>query len=144
MKSSGPWIDRSTWLSAAKFSTARGWCSRRSRATKAESPKLFFKPVRWLNEDEIETCAAKGESPEAVRAVMLTVSQQDGVGASAPAPAPLGIGAPPKAAKAKPAAAPAPEPEENAEPEVRKAKPAANAVPAAGKLADTLSAWDDE
>lgn len=112
--------------------------------TKAPVPKLFFKPVRWLNEDEIETCAAKGESPEAVRAVMLTVSQQDGVGASAPAPAPLGIGAPPKAAKAKPAAAPAPEPEENAEPEVRKAKPAANAVPAAGKLADTLSAWDDE
>lgn len=110
--------------------------------TKAPVPKLFFKPERWLNEDEIETCLAKGESPEAVKAVTMTVSQQDGVQASAPAP--LAIGAAPKATKAaKPAPAPEPE-EETAEPEVRKSKPAATAVPAAGKLASTLSEWDDE
>ncbi len=117
--------------------------------TKAPVPKLFFKPVRWLDNDEIDTCAAKGATPEAERAVMMTVSQQDNV-PSASAPAPLAIGpAPtaPKAAKAaKPAPAPAPvaEPEEPAEPEVRRAAPAKNAVPAASKLASTLSEWDDE
>ena len=111
--------------------------------TKAPVPKLFFKPERWLSEDEIETCTAKGESAEAQRAVTMTVSQQDGVTASAPAP--LAIGNAPKPAKAKPAPAPvAEEPEEAAEPEVRKSKPAANAVPPASKLSSTLSEWDDE
>ena len=126
--------------------------------TKAPVPKLFFKPVRWLDADEIETCAAKGASPEAQQAIVMTVSQQDGVAA----PAPLSIGAAPKAAKAAPApepeedeapapkakaakAKPAPEPEEEAaEPVVRTAKPAATAVPPASKLASTLSDWDDE
>jgi hypothetical protein len=130
--------------------------------TKAPVPKLFFKPVRWLDEDEIETCAAKGSSPEAQQAIVMTVSQQDGVAGSVAAPAPLAIGAAPKAAKAAPApqadeedpsvkpvkatkAKPAPEPEEEAaEPVVRTAPKAATAVPAASKLASTLSDWDDE
>lgn len=120
--------------------------------TKAPVPKLFFKPVRWLDADEIETCVAQGATPEAERAVLMTVSQQDGVPAAS-TPAPLAIGpaptapAAPKAAKAaKPAPAPAPavEPEEPAEPTVRRAAPAKNAVPAASKLAATLSEWDDE
>lgn len=114
--------------------------------TKAPVPKLFFKPERWLTEEEIETCTAKGESPEAVRAVTMTVSQQDGV---ASAPAPLAIGNAPKSATSSKAAKPAVKPievqeDEAAEPEVRKAAPAKNAVPAAGKLAATLSEWDDE
>src|SRR5258708_17052978 len=38
MKSSGPWMDRSTWLSAAKLTTARGLCSASSRARVWPSP----------------------------------------------------------------------------------------------------------
>jgi hypothetical protein len=116
--------------------------------TKAPVPKLFFKPVRWLDADEIDTCIAQGATPEAERAVQMTVSQQDGVPAAS-TPAPLAIGpAPtaPKSAKPKPAPAPAraAEPEEGAEPEVRQKPAAANAVPPASKLAATLSDWDDE
>jgi hypothetical protein len=139
--------------------------------TKAPVPKLFFKPVRWLDAAEIDICSEKGSSIEAQQAVLMTVSQQDGV--SVAAPAPLSIGAapkmtkptpapapepeaeesaeeapPPKAVKAKakpaPVATPEPEVEEAAEPVVRAAKPVATAVPASSKLAATLSDWDDE
>jgi hypothetical protein len=113
--------------------------------TKAPVPKLFFKPVRWLDADEIDTCATQGVTPEAERAVLMTVSQQDGV-PSASTPAPLAIGPAPTPVKPKPKPAPAPvvEPEEAAEPEVRRAAPAKTAVPAATKLSSTLSEWDDE
>ncbi len=110
--------------------------------TKAPVPKLFFKPVRWLSEEEYAGCAVKGASPEAISAIMMTVSQQDAPAVAAPAPMSI-PGKPPKAAKA----APAPEPEgeeEPAEPTVRAAAPAKNAVPAGSKLASTLAQWDDE
>jgi hypothetical protein len=36
MNSPGPWIERSTWLSAAKCSTARGrWCASSARYLRA-------------------------------------------------------------------------------------------------------------
>ena len=47
--------------------------------TKAESPKLFFKPVRWLTDDEYEQVQVQANSQEAQRAVVMTVAQQDGV-----------------------------------------------------------------
>lgn len=124
--------------------------------TKAESPKLFFKPVRWLTEGEYETVVTQGNSPEAQRAVVMTVAQADGVkpkaaplalpgknpipveeeAEEAPAPAP-------KAAKAK--AKPAVEEDDGGEPEVRKEAAKPSAVPAKkSKLADIVSDWDDE
>jgi hypothetical protein len=130
--------------------------------TKAESPKLFFAPVRWLTDDEYPTVISQGETPEAKAAVTMTVAQADGVKA-----APMNIpGAAPKAA-AKPAPAPAVEDDEEEapapkakaakpakaapvadaddEPEVRKEAPKASAVPAKkSKLADIVSDWDDE
>ena len=130
--------------------------------TKAESPKLFFAPVRWLTDDEYPTVISQGETPEAKAAVTMTVAQADGVKA-----APMNIpGAAPKAA-AKPAPAPAVEDDEDEapapkakaakpakaapvadaddEPEVRKEAPKASAVPAKkSKLADIVSDWDDE
>jgi hypothetical protein len=126
--------------------------------TKAESPKLFFKPVRWLTEDEYATVVAQGNSPEAQRAVVMTVAQADGVkpkaaplalpgknpaaatpaGDEEEAPAPA-----PKAAKAK--AKPAVEEDDGGEPEVRKEAAKPSAVPAKkSKLADIVSDWDDE
>jgi hypothetical protein len=126
--------------------------------TKAESPKLFFKPVRWLTDDEYEIIKTQAESADAQRAVVMTVAQSDGVKPNAPK-----MELPGKPIKSVPVAA-AEEPEEEEtqvkaakktkaapvadaedEPEVRKEAAKAPAVPAKkGKLADLVSDWDDE
>jgi len=131
--------------------------------TKAESPKLFFAPVRWITDEEYPTVMSQGESTEAKAAVTMTVAQADGVKAAPmaiPGAAPKAAAKPeeqtrnkagdedeeeapaPKAAKApktKPAA------DVDDEPEVRKESAKANAVPAKkSKLADIVSDWDDE
>jgi hypothetical protein len=127
--------------------------------TKAESPKLFFAPTRWLTDAEYPIAVNQGESEEAKKAVMMTVAQADGVKAApmkiagaAPKIRPMGelmdeeeaaIVAAPKAAKAK--AAPVVEADADDEPEVRKEPAKAAAVPAKkSKLADIVSDWDDE
>lgn len=45
----------------------------------SDVPKLFFKPVRPLEEEELAACIEASESDDARRAVELTVSQTDGV-----------------------------------------------------------------
>ena len=124
--------------------------------TKAESPKLFFTPVRWLEEDEYSVVQRQADSEDAKRAITMTVAQADGVKAKA---APLDIpGKPTKAApkvepeeeeEAPPPKAKAPRTKpvasEDDEPEVRKAPAKETAVPAKkSKLADIVSDWDDE
>jgi hypothetical protein len=124
--------------------------------TKAESPKLFFKPVRWLTDEEYAVVQEQAASPDAQRAVVMTVAQSDGVKAgpkmSIAGSRPMGEltkeeDAPayePIAAKAKKAKA-APVADAEDEPEVRKEAAKASAVPAKkGKLADLVSDWDDE
>ena len=114
--------------------------------TKAEHPKLFFKPQGWLNEEQFNVVQEKGKTPEAIKAITLTVSQQDGVKSEASvaeqeefAPAPA---AKPAAAKKTKAAAAEPV-EEPAEPTVRKEKEAPQQVPA-NDLAALASAWGDD
>lgn len=125
--------------------------------TKAESPKLFFTPVRWLEEDEYEAVLKQADSEDAKRAVVMTVAQADGV-----KPPPMVIPGKPMQAKAAPKVEPeeeeeAPAPKaakapktkpaasEDDEPEVRKAPSKETAVPAKkSKLADIVSDWDDE
>ena len=124
--------------------------------TKAESPKLFFSPMRWLTDDEYETAVEQSKSKDAEKAVAVTPAAADGV--SIPAPLtiegkrPMGEltkeeDAPayePIAAKAKAKAKPAPV-EAEEEPEVRKAAPKVESVPAKkNKLADIVADWDDE
>ena len=105
---------------------------------KSESPKLIFAPVRWLTEEEYEITKEQGASDEANRAVVMTVSQTDGVKDK---PKAIGL-AIPKAAKAK--AVPVAE-EEEVEPEVRKETAKPTAVPAKkSKLSEIVSDWDDE
>lgn len=92
------------------------------------TPKLVFKPVRFLKREEWELAKERGNSPAAKSAVIQTPAQTDG-------------------AKAKPApAVKAPEPKaEVAEPTKRVAKK--NAEPAPKKdFADVLNSWstDDE
>ena len=128
--------------------------------TKSESPKLHFAPTRWLTDDEYEIVKEQAQSPDAMKAVVMTASATDGVKAAplkiegkrpavvveeedeAPAPAVKAK------AKAKPAPAPVVEDEEEdtaPEPEVRKAAPKATAVPAGkSSLANIVADWDDE
>jgi len=105
--------------------------------TKSESPKLFFKTMRWLTEDENETCQAKGNSPEAKRAVTMTFAK------SAPAvAAPVEEEAPAPAPKAK--KKPDPVEESDEEPVVRKEEKKPNAVPAKkSNLAAMVDDWDE-
>jgi hypothetical protein len=137
--------------------------------TKAPVPKLFFKPMRWLTDEEYATTSEKGTSPEAIKAITMTVSQTDNVQPAAPAgfgmegappksakPAPAPAAQdddeeaappPPKAAKApkaKPAPLPAEDDEVAEEPVVKAAPPKASASVPAGGVAKTLAEWDDE
>jgi hypothetical protein len=120
---------------------------------KSEAPKLFFQAVRWLSDDQYEAAQQQAQTPEALRAVTLTVAKMDNV----PEAAPLALaGSRPKAktaaaeideevtevvAKAKKTKAAVAE--EVDEPEVRKEakKPAVNAK---ASLAETVDQWDDE
>ena len=96
---------------------------------KSESPKLFFKAMRYLEADEYEVCVKQGQTEDAKRAITMTVAAHDGAPAVAPEepPAP-----PPKAtAPATPPAAPAADVEPPAPAPRRGRKPAAAATPAA-------------
>jgi hypothetical protein len=124
--------------------------------TKAESPKLFFQPVRWLTDDEYAVVQEQAASPDASRAVVMTVAQSDGVKSSAPAL----LGKPPAVQSqdetaSEEEAAPASKPkakkpkvevaDDESEPEVRKDAAKPTAVPEKkSKLADIVSDWDDE
>ena len=119
--------------------------------TTSEAPKLLFAATRWLTDDEYESVQTQAETDDAKKAIAAS-------GASAPAAAPLQLTgkapsveeedapAPKPKAKAKPAPVVVEEEEDTApEPEVRKATAKPTAVPASkGKLADIVSAWDDE
>jgi len=115
--------------------------------TTAESPKLVFSPQRWLTDEEYETVQEKAQSVEAQRAVMMTPAGADGV--TKPAPMVLDGKRPDVAEEEdeapKPKKKAAPAVSEDDEPEVRKAAPKSETVPAKkGKLADIVADWDDE
>jgi hypothetical protein len=87
--------------------------------TKSESPKLFFKAMRWLEQDEFEICREQGLSADAKKAVSATPAAMDGVGNTA---APVAVpGNRPTAAA--PAPAPAPAPAADVEPPAPPPKP---------------------
>ena len=113
--------------------------------TASPTPKLIFKPVRPITEEEYHDVEATRNSPEAEEAIKLTVmSKPRDSAAPAPAPAPKAIPAP-KAAKVE--AAPAPkaakvEAEVVEEPKKveKKSTPVATSAPA---LTDLVDGWDD-
>ena len=45
--------------------------------TKSATPRLTFKPVRWLTDDEIDAAIEQGKSPAAMSAITMTVAQAD-------------------------------------------------------------------
>ena len=121
--------------------------------TKSEAPKLFFKPMRWLTEEEYDAAVRQGQTEDAKRAVTMTVAAVDKVeplklegtppkAAAKPAPKVEEDEAPPpppKAKKGKPAPV---EEEEDAPPVVRKEEKTAPA--AKSSLAKLAAEWDDE
>jgi len=107
--------------------------------TQKESPKLFFKPVRWLTDDEHGTAVEKGQSEDAKRAVTMTVAQTDKVEKVV---APMLEGKPP-AAKAKKPAKAKEETEEVDEPELRKEE-SAPAPTKKSDLASVVADWDTD
>ena len=124
--------------------------------TKAESPKLFFSPMRWLTDDEYESAVEQSKSKDAEKAVAVTPASADGVVTPAPlaieGKRPMGAMLDEDEAEAmaevkatKPKKAKAVEVEAEEEPEVRKAAPKVESVPAKkNKLADIVADWDDE
>jgi hypothetical protein len=106
--------------------------------TKAAVPKLFFQPVRWLEDDEYAVAIQKGQSPEAKNAITMSVSK--------PADKPLQLEGEKPTAKAKVAKVEVETDDEVDEPEKRKAAAKPNAVPQkkASSLASTVEEWDDE
>ena len=127
---------------------------------KAEAPKLFFQPMRWLTDAEYATVMQQAATSDAKRAIASTVAAVDGVkveplalAGKAPSKPPVVeeedeeevvVPTPPKAKKAKPAPAAAAV-EEEAEPEVRKTATKVTAVPAKkGSLSSIVADWDDE
>ena len=153
-------VDPSTVVTRMYFDTA------------SESPKLFFKAMRWLTDDEFAQATTQGATPEAIKAVTMDAAGMDmgkppadalkgkaPTPKSKPAPAPVAedeaeeeeeAPAPKPKAKAKPAPAPVvedetEEEEEEAAPVVKKAAAAKpTAVPVKKSLADVVSDWDDE
>ncbi len=92
--------------------------------TASPTPKLVFKPVRPVSEEEFEVIQRLKDSSEAVSAITMTVAQTDGVKDKKPA-----------------LAAPKAEAEEVEEP--KKAAPKKAAVTAEPKLEDLVGEWDD-
>ena len=144
-------VDPSTVVTRMKFDTA------------SESPKLFFKAMRWLTDEEFAQATTQGETADAKKAITMDAAGMDmgkpadALKGKAPAKAKVQpveelfeeeeaaaeVPAPKAKAKAKPA--PVVEDEEDEEPVVKKtvaAKP--TSVPTKKSLADVVSDWDDE
>ena len=116
--------------------------------TASPTPKLIFKPIRRLEDAEIEVVLEMREHEDTAKAITLTVSQMDGVGAAKkddelfekpPAKAAPKLEAP--KAEAPKAEAAAEEPIE--EPKKMAKKTAAAPVEGKADLADIVGEWDD-
>jgi len=149
------------WLAAQNIDPSEV-ITRMKFDTKSESPKLFFKPMRWLTDDEFPIIQEQGKSDDALKAITMTVAKMDGAAVAAPVEIP---GARPKAAakpapepeaeeeeapapapkaKAKAKAAPLPAEDDDEPPVVRKEEKKQNAVPKAkSALADMVDDWDE-
>jgi hypothetical protein len=64
------------WLGAQSISPEMV-VTRMKFDTKAQSPKLFFRPTRWLDEEEHDIVVAKGSTEDAKKAVTMTVAKAD-------------------------------------------------------------------
>jgi hypothetical protein len=105
--------------------------------TKAAVPKLFFKHVRWLEDDEYDIVVEKGQSASAKQAITMTVAKTT--------EKPLQLEGAKPTAKAKVGSVEVETDDDVDEPEKRKPAVKASAVPQkkASNLASTVDEWDD-
>lgn len=121
--------------------------------TSSATPKIVFRAVRPLTEDEMDAVIEHGQSQDAINAITFNPAQTDRQGAAEkPAAETKKVekktevfrdepAAEPKAKKTKTAPAPVEEPEEEETPQVRsKTKPAEEP----NELAAVLGAWGDD
>jgi hypothetical protein len=100
----------------------------------AETPKLFFKPIRPLDEPELRAAVAAKDSEDATKAITMTVGQTDGVTKKAAPPAP----------KAPALVAPPAADEDDEEEPTKVSTKKTEAPKPAGDLAALVGQWDDE
>lgn len=109
--------------------------------TSKPTPCLIFKPVRPLEDDELQVAIEMREHPDTLRAVTLTVSQMDGVVA---APAKPALFAKTEAAPAPKAKAPEVVAEDDEIEEPKKVvKKTSQPVEEKSDIADIVGDWDD-
>lgn len=123
------------WLAAQDGIDPSMLVTRMSFDLKATAPKLFFKGMRWLSEEEYTACQKQSKSDDARAAITMTVSQVDRL---------------PNKPVEKPEAKPqAEEPQAEAEeaqpePQVKKNAAAKPTTVKTQSLAATVAQWDDE
>lgn len=76
-------VDKMPWQQYAKFVGSQGksiatLVTEMQMDSDSDTPKLTFKPVRFLSRDEWNVAKTKGESPAAKAAVVMTPAQADG------------------------------------------------------------------
>jgi hypothetical protein len=96
------------------------------------TPKLFFSPVRPLEEHEHNICSLKAQTPEAKTAITMTVAQTDGVQGKA------------KAALPKPTPKVEAQDEEESAPPTKKPAKKQEEVKATKSASELLTEWDDD
>lgn len=106
--------------------------------TKAAVPKLFFKTMRWLTDDEFALAEAKIDTDPIKKMVTMSFNAPQQVAPPAP---PAIQGTRPKAAAKKKEVV---EESDDSEPEVRKETAPTNAVPKKSGIAATVDAWDTD
>ena len=102
--------------------------------TDSSTPKLVFKPVRPLEDDELRAAISMKDHADTIKAITLNVSQMDGV---TPAQKAIAAPAPKSEPKAKVVA-------EEVEEPVKVVKKAAAAAEVKSEIADIVGNWDDE
>lgn len=102
----------------------------------SETPKLFFKAVRPLDEPELRTAIEAKDSDEAIKAITMSVNQTAGGKKEEPKAAAKAV----TKAKPKPAEV---EEDEVEEPVKVAKKPAPKVAPADNDLASLAEEWDD-
>jgi len=109
----------------------------------AETPKMFFKPVRPLTEDELELAVIDRDSEAAKSAITMTVSQKDNVSPVVPPVEKSEVAAKPKAKTKNVLPPEEDEDEEVQEPVKAKGKKPAAKAPEDSDLSSVLDDWDD-
>ena len=113
--------------------------------TASSTPKLTFKPTRYLDTDEFTLAIAQGKTPSATSAITMTVAQMDGVKGSGNEEAFESAPAAEKPKKVQAVIEDAEDDVAEAPPEPTKRAAKKEEVPAPKKdISKILAEWDDE